>query len=98
MANDVASDRVWILDTAAEIKGVGVDVFVDHLYFVPAAHSNACTIQEYNAAGALRTAAYIKAGGTDASPVSESWADGPRLFNGFKLSAITAGVLYVYLA
>lgn len=97
MANDVASDRVWILDTAAEIKGVGVDVWVDHLYFVPAAHSNACTIQEYNAAGSLRTAAYIKAGGTDASPVSEYWC-GPRLFKGFKLSAITAGVLYVYLA
>ena len=97
MANDVSSERIWILDTAAEIKGAGNHILVDHLYLVPDNASDAATIQDYSIAGALRTAAYIKAGGTDDSPVSEFWG-GPRYFNGFKLSAITAGaVLYVYL-
>jgi len=99
MANSITSERLWVLDTAAEINGVGEQTWITRLYYVPAAADNACTIQEYSSAGVLRTAAYIKAGATDASPVDQPYNEpGPRYFNGFKLSAISGGVLYVYLA
>ena len=97
MANNTTSDRLWTLDTAAEINGDGTETLVRKLYFVPAAADNACTIQEYSSASALRTEAYLKAGATDASPVEQDFGPDGRYFNGFKLSAISAGTLFVYL-
>ncbi len=98
MANDVTSERLWILDTAGEIQAaVGVAVIVRKIVFFPAAVSNSATIQEYSPAAVLRTAIVIKAGPTDAIPVSLDFGDEGRLLNGFKLSAITAGTLYVYI-
>lgn len=97
MANDATSERLWILDTDAVITAVGTPVKVRKLYYVPVAADNAATIQEYSNTGVLRAAAHIQAGATDASPVEQDFGPEGRLMNGFKLSAITAGTLYVYL-
>lgn len=97
MANTTTSERWWNLDTVAEIKGVGVPTIVRKIVFLPTTKDHAATIQEYDSTGTLRTAIYIRAGNTDASPVSLDFGVNGRLLNGFKLSAISAGSIDVYL-
>jgi hypothetical protein len=100
MANDITSspERLWVLDTAGEIQAdVGIPVLVRKIVYFPAAASNAVTIQEYGSGAVLRTALYIKAGPSDASAVTLDFGDNCRGLNGFKLSAISAGSIYVYI-
>ncbi len=97
MANDITSERLHILDTAAVTVAIGTTVIVRKIVYFPAAASNAATIQEYGADAVLRTAIYIKAGPSDASAVTLDFGDNGRGLNGFKLSAITGGQLFVYL-
>ena len=97
MGNTITSERYWNLDSVAVIAAVGTPVIVRKVVFLPTTASHAATIQEYDSAGALRTAIYIKAGATDASPVSLDFGPNGRMLNGFKLSAISAGSIDVYL-
>jgi hypothetical protein len=98
MANNTTNPNYWVLDTAAEIKAISVQTNVKKLVLIAAAANDAATIQEYSIAGSLIQAAYIKAGATDATPVVLDFGHEGRNFNGFKMSAITAGAaLHVYL-
>lgn len=98
MANNTTSERLWILDTAGEIQAaLGIPVIVRKVLYLPAAVDNAITIQEYGPTGALRTAIYLKADPAVARPVEQDFGPDGRFLNGFKLSAISAGSLYVYL-
>jgi hypothetical protein len=101
MANDVTNDRYWLLDTAATIIANGTQIRVQKLVLEPAAQNDAATIQEY-VGGSLDQAAYLKdlraafaMMELDFTPENKGKG---RVFNGFRLSAITAGAkLHVYL-
>ncbi|HET6453476.1 MAG TPA: hypothetical protein VFI02_03650 [Armatimonadota bacterium] len=102
MANNTTNDRYWLLDTAAEIIAVGTQIRVQRLVLEPAAQNDAATIQEY-VSGSLAQAAYLKElkAAIDFNQLDFSGEGGGRgrVFNGFKLSAITAGAkLHVYLS
>lgn len=98
MANNVTNDRYWLLDTAAEIIAVGTTIRVAKLVIEPAAQNDSATIQEY-VSGSLAQAAYIKELGAALGMREIDFGPKGRGFNGFKLSAITAGAkLHVYLA
>ena len=96
MANVTTNDRFWKIDTAAEINGIGVQTRIRMLVFVPAAIDNAVVIQEYTG-GALDQSAEIQANHTDINPVIRDYGNDGREFNGFKVSSISAGTLYVYV-
>lgn len=97
MANDSTSERLWILDSTEVVKAIGNEVIVRKLVYYPAAVDNSVTIQEYSPLGVLRTAMGIQANHTDVNLVSLDFGDMGRRLNGFKLSAITAGTLHVYI-
>jgi hypothetical protein len=97
MANDTTSERLWILDTVATIIAVGEEVTVRKIVYHPAAIDNAITIQEYGSDGVLRTAMRLAANHTDVNLVALDWGPEGRSLNGFRLSAISAGSLDVYL-
>ena len=97
MGNTITSERWWNLDTVAVINAVGVPTIVRKIVFFPTTKDHTATIQEYDSTGALRTAIYIRAGNTDASPVSLDFGPDGRFLNGFKLSQISAGSIDVYL-
>jgi hypothetical protein len=97
MANDVTSERLWILDTVAVIKAVGNDVIVRKIVFHPAAIDNLVNIQEYSSEGVLRLGICLAANHSDINLVALDFGSEGRRLNGFKLSVLTAGVLDVYL-
>ena len=97
MANDATSERLWILDTAAVIVAIGTPVIVRKVVFFPALKDDDLVIQEYGPTGVLRTAIKLKAGASDASPVSLNFGSEGRQLNGFKLSTIDGGTLDVYI-
>jgi hypothetical protein len=96
MANNTTNPRYWSLDTAGVIVACGTPVKVRRFVFEPAAASQVAVIQEYDPAGSLMNAHRIPAGASDASPVTINWVPSWQ-FNGFKLSSITGGTLYVYI-
>ncbi|MCK7508922.1 MAG: hypothetical protein MZV70_36105 [Desulfobacterales bacterium] len=55
MANNVASERLWILDTAATLAAAGVEVIVRKIVFTPASIDDDVLIQEYGPAGTARS-------------------------------------------
>ncbi len=98
MANIVTNDRFWQLDTAAVIVAAGTPVIVRKLVFAPAAIDNDIVIQEYLSNSAtLDEAIILKANHTDINLVSLDFGPEGRQLNGFKLSTISAGTLYVYI-
>jgi hypothetical protein len=97
MANDTTSERLWILDTVAVITAVNNPVIVRKVVYYPSTKDHTVVIQEYSKAAVLRTAIAIKAGASDASPVSLDFGLNGRLLNGFKLSTIDGGSVYIYL-
>jgi len=98
MANIVTNDRFWQLDTAGVIVAVGVPVIVRKLVFAPAAIDDDVIIQEYLSGSAtLDEAIIIKANHTDVNLVSLDFGPEGRQLNGFKLSTIDAGILYIYI-
>ena len=99
MANDTTSERLWSLTDVAVINAVGIQTIVKKLIFVPAAIDDDFIIQEYapTQAGALRSAIVLKANHTDVNPISIDFGRNGRKLNGFKLSTIDGGTLYVYL-
>jgi len=97
MANNTTSERLWILDTVATIVAVGNEVIVRKIVYHPAAIDNAITIQEYGSDGALRSAILLAANHTDVNLVTLDFGAEGRSLNGFRLSAISAGSLDVYL-
>jgi len=102
MANDTTNDRYWKLDTAATIIANGTQIRVQKLILQPHAQNDAVTIQEY-VSGALTQAAYLidlRAAYDMKELDFGAEANGRgRIFNGFRMSALTAGaVLHVYLS
>jgi hypothetical protein len=98
MANNVTNDRYWLLDTAAELIAVGTQIRIRKLVLQPAAQNDAVTIQEY-VSGALAQAAYIIELSAALEMRELDFGEKGRGFNGFKMSALTAGAkLHVYLA
>ena len=97
MANNVTSERLWILDTVAVIKAVGNDVIVRKIVLHPVAIDNLVNIQEYGSDGVLRLAICLAANHSDINLVALDFGSEGRRLNGFKLSVLTAGVLDVYL-
>jgi hypothetical protein len=97
MANDVTNGRLWILDTTGVIAAVGTFVKVRKLVYFPAAVDNAVTIQEYIADATLKSAIVMKADPAVARPFEMDFGPECRQLDGFKLSAISAGSLYVYI-
>jgi hypothetical protein len=98
MANVTTNDRFWQLDTAAVIVAVGTPVIVRKLVFAPAAIDDDVVIQEYLSADAtLDEAIILRANHSDVNLVSLDFGPDGRQLNGFKLSTIDAGTLYVYL-
>ncbi len=100
MSNDIASERLWILDTAAVIAATGVPVKVRKLVLFPSAVDDDAIIQEYGKDAVLRTALHIKARklAGDTSPVEQDFGPDCRELNGFKLATIDGtAILHVYL-
>lgn len=100
MANNVASERLWILDSAAVIKAVGVPVKVRKLVLFPSAVDDDAIIEEYGADAVLRTALHIKARKLtgDTSPVDMDFGPDCRELNGFNLATIDGtAILHVYI-
>jgi hypothetical protein len=99
MSNDVASERLWTLDTASAtaIVAAGTPVTVRKIVFIPGAVSDDVVIQEYDSAGAARSAIVLKASPTAAEPMSMDFAPNGRRLNGFILSTKDAGTVYIYL-
>ena len=97
MANDITGDRLWTLTDVAVLAAVNVPVRIRMIQFFPTTAGHSCTFQEYSSAAVLRTAAYLLAGPVVAEVVTLDFGDKGRGFNGLKLSAISAGSVYVYL-
>jgi tRNA/tmRNA/rRNA uracil-C5-methylase (TrmA/RlmC/RlmD family) len=99
MANDVTSERLYVLDTASAtaIVAAGTPVIVRKVVFIPGAVSDDVVIQEYDSAGAARSAIVLKASPTAAEPTSIDFGPDGRKLNGFILSTKDAGTVYVYL-
>ena len=98
MANNTTNDRYWLLDTVATLIAVGTDIRVRKLVLEPAAQNDAATIQEY-VSGSLAQAAYLKDLRSAFAMMELDFGEKGRVFNGFRLSAITSGAkLHVYLA
>ena len=98
MANNTTNDRYWLIDTAAELIGVGKDIRIAKLVLQPAAQNDAVTIQEY-VGNALVQAAYLIDLRSAFSMLELDFGPKGRNFSGFKVSAITSGAkLHVYLA
>lgn len=98
MGNSVTSERFWSIDTASATALVanGTPVYIKKLVLVPGGRTNTCTIQEYDSAGAARTAIIIAADGVDTKIQSMDWNPSRRL-NGMIASTLTSGaILYVY--
>jgi hypothetical protein len=99
LANDVSSERLWVLDTASAtaIVAAGTEVIVRKVVFIPGATGDDVVIQEYDSAGAARSAIVLKASPTAAEPMSIDFAPNGRRLNGFILSTKDAGTVYCYL-
>lgn len=97
MANDITNGRLFKLDTVGVIKAAGVPVYVRKIVYFPAAVSDDAVIQEYTLTGSLVDTIAIKAGPSDASGVTLDFGPEGRRLNGFKLSVIAGGQLYVYI-
>lgn len=97
MANVTTSERYWSLDTVAVISAAGVEVIIRKIVFRPAVIDDDILIQEYDSAGAVRTAIVLKANHTDVNLVALDWGSQGRRLNGFALATIDGGTLDVYL-
>lgn len=99
MANDTTSDRLWSFTTATggDIKATGNQVVIRKIVFFPAAVDDDVVIQEYSTSAVARSAIVLKANHTDVNPVALDWGKNGRKLNGFNLSTIDAGTLYVYI-
>jgi len=96
MANDITTHpRLWSLTTAGAIKAAGNRVFVRHVHYQPAAVDNALVISEYGPDGATaQNVIRMKAGPAVVLPLDRHY-DPPLNLNGFYLSTITAGTVYL---
>ena len=98
MSNSVTSERFWSLDTqsATALVACGTQVYIKKVVLNPAASSDSVVIQEYDSAGAARSAIEMSADGVDTKIQREDWNPSRRL-NGMILSTLTSGAkLYVY--
>jgi len=99
MANDTTSERLWSFTTATggDIADAGTQVIIRAIEYRPAAVDDDVVIQEYAPSGSARTAITLKANHAAAEPVYRDYGPNGRRLNGFNLSTIDAGTLYVYL-
>jgi len=99
LGNNVSSERLWILDTesATAIVAAGTEVIVRKIVFIPGAVSDDVVIQEYDSAGAARSAIVLKASPAAAEPMVIDFSPNGRRLNGFILSTKDAGTVYIYL-
>jgi len=99
MANDTTSERLWSFTTATggNIKAAGTQVIIRKIVFTPGAVDDDVVIQEYGSDGAARSAMVLRANHTDVNLVSLDFGRSGRRLNGFNLSVIDGGTLYVYL-
>lgn len=97
MSNLTTGAKLWTLTDEAVIVASGTQVIVRKVVFVPAAIDDDVVIQEYSSVGVARDAIVLKAGHVDTGPVALDFGPNGRRLNGFNLSLIDAGTLYVYL-
>lgn len=99
MANDMTSERLWVLDTAGATSTVAAEtpVIVRKVVYVPTTVDDDVVIQEYGPTGAARSAIVLKASHLDIGPVSLDFGRNGRRLNGFNLSVIDHGTVYIYL-
>jgi len=97
MANLTTGARLWTLTDVAVIVAKGTRVIVRKVVFIPTAIDDDVTIQEYDSSGVARDAIVLKASHLDIGPVSLDFGSSGRRLNGFSLSVIDHGILYVYL-
>jgi len=97
MANDfLESTNVWVVDSAAALITDAphfTKACVDRVVFVPSAADDDLVLQDAASASAI----VLKAGATDASPVTITFPNGGKWINGLKCSTIDGGTAYVYL-
>ncbi len=94
--NDVASPKLWTLDTVGVIVAKSTIVKVRRILFYPSTIDHTVLIQEYGADGTLIQAIKIKANHTDVNPVSIPFEPKALELNGFKLATIDGGSIDVY--
>jgi hypothetical protein len=99
MPNVTTSERLWSFTTATggDIKGAGTEVIVRKVVYFPNAIDDDVVIQEYDSSGVARSAIVLKANHAAAEPLSLDFGVSGRRLNGFNLSTIDGGTLYVYL-
>ena len=99
MSNDMTSDRIWVLDTvgATSTIAAGTPVIVRKVVYVPTTVDDDAVIQEYDTAGVARSAIVLKASHLDIGPVSLDFGPEGRRLNGFILSTLDHGTVYVYV-
>jgi len=97
MSNITTGARLWTLTDVAVISAAGTQVIVRKVVFVPTSVDDDVVIQEYSPGGVARDAIVLKASHLDIGPVSLDFGPGGRRLNGFSLSVIDHGTLYVYL-
>jgi len=97
MSNVTTGAKLWTLTDVAVIVATGKQVIVRKVVFVPTSVDDDVTIQEYSPAGVARDAIVLKASHLDIGPVSLDFGPNGRRLNGFSLSVIDHGTLYVYL-
>ena len=98
MSNQVSSEKYWSIDTASATALVAAEtpVYIKKLVLKPAGRNDTCTIQEYDSAGAARTAIIIAGDGVDTKIQQMDWNPSRRL-NGMIVPTLTSGAtLYVY--
>jgi hypothetical protein len=99
MANDTTSERIWSFTTATggDIADAGTPVIIRAIEYRPASVDDDVVIQEYDSAGSARTGITLKANHAAAEPIWRDYGFRGRRLNGFNLSTIDGGTLYVYL-
>lgn len=97
MPNDITNIRLWKLDSIGVIAADHTAVVVRKLVYLPAAVDDDVTIQEYQGDGTLIDTIIMKADHAAAEPFEMDFGPEGRLLNGFKLSVIDGGTLYVYV-
>ena len=98
MGNTYA-DRTWTIDTAGEIHALGVKVKISGLEWHPNAVDNDLSILDGNSKRIWHIRAKVAAGANSEEPgvLTKAWPEG-QWFDGFNVSVIDGGTLYVFLA
>jgi hypothetical protein len=99
MSNVTTSERLWSFTTATggNIAAAETPVIVRKVVYFPNAIDDDVVIQEYDSAGTARSAIVLRANHAAAEPLSLDFGMNGRRLNGFNLSTIDGGTLYVYL-